>query len=103
LQALAQQGQLRAQIELGNYLYVNENYAEAFTWYQRAAEQGDAGAQSALAYMYAYGLGVPQNLPEAFRWAKNAADRGNAQARQLLEGVLQQSGTSPPSPAQAEE
>ena len=40
---------------------VPQDYAEAVTWYRKAAEQGDADAQYNLGVMYAKGQGVPQD------------------------------------------
>src|SRR5262249_4848505 len=41
---------------------------EAATWYQRAAEQGDTGAQAALAALYERGRGVERSLVQAYAW-----------------------------------
>jgi TPR repeat protein len=49
------------------YVYgtgVPRDYEEAVKWYRRAAEQGDADAQSNLEYMYNNGYGVPQDDEE---------------------------------------
>ena len=58
-----------------------KNYAEAARWYQKAADQGDAGAQTNLGSAYANGHGVPQNQAEAVLWWKKAADQGDANAQ----------------------
>jgi TPR repeat protein len=42
------------------------------------SEQGDAKAESELAYMYSHGEGVPQDYSEALRWRHKAADQGYA-------------------------
>ena len=64
-----------------------------------AAEQGGAGAQSSLGYMYSTGEGVPQDDGEAVKWFRLAADQGNASAQSSLgymystgEGVPQDDG-----------
>lgn len=44
---------------------VPQNYDEAMKWYRKAAEQGEAFAQSNLGFMYENGKGVPQNYDEA--------------------------------------
>ena len=63
---------------------VPQNYAEAVKWYRKAADQGEALAQSTLGFMYAKGQGVPQNYAEAVRWFRKAADQGNARAQRNL-------------------
>ena len=45
------------------------------------AEQGDAGAQNVLGFMYSHGQGVPQDDHEAVRWYQLAAEQGHAAAQ----------------------
>jgi len=50
---------------------------QAAIWYQKAAEQGNANAQSALGTLYNSGrLGEPDHA-KALRWYQAAAERGN--------------------------
>ena len=51
------------------------------------AEQGIAGAQHFLGFMYGAGLGVPQDYAEAVRWYRRAAEQGDASAQNNL-GVM---------------
>jgi TPR repeat protein len=88
LQNIALKGDLNAQIRLGDFAYQQERFEEAFSWYVKAAEQGDAGAQASLAYMYAYGLGVRADSKQATLWAQAAAAQGSPVAKQLLTDVL---------------
>ncbi|MEN9021794.1 MAG: sel1 repeat family protein, partial [Verrucomicrobiales bacterium] len=37
-------------------------------WYRKAAEQGDAMAQSNLGFCYSSGNGVTKNYKEAYKW-----------------------------------
>ena len=53
-------------------------------WYRKAANQGDAGAQSSLGFMYINGQGVKQNDFEAVKWFSKAADQGDANAQFML-------------------
>lgn len=54
----------------------------------RAAGQGDARAQSALAQAYLSGdLGLKEDHAEAARWARKAADQDNDDAQALLAGL----------------
>jgi TPR repeat protein len=66
---------------------VPQDYAEALRWYRKAADQGDAGAQSNLGVMYAKGQGVPQDSAEAARWYRKAADQGEAVGQFNLGGM----------------
>ena len=60
---------------------IAQNYTEAFKWYQKAAEQGDADAQCNLGRCYEYGNGIDQNYTEAVKWYKKAAEQGYARAQ----------------------
>ena len=50
-------------------------------WYRKAADQGDANAQTNLGYLYANGQGVAQDFAQAMTWYRKAADQGNAIAQ----------------------
>ena len=70
-------------------------------WYRLAADQGDAGAQNNLGWMYANGEGVPEDDAEAAGWYRLAAGQGHAGAQDILglmyadgEGVLQDNVTA---------
>ena len=62
---------------------------------RKAADQGDASAQSNLGYMYANGQGVTQDDKEAVKWYRLAADQGNASAQFNL-GVMYANGEGVP-------
>jgi len=47
----------------------------------KQAEQGNADAQSMLAFMYKIGLGVKRDYKEAVKWYTKAAEQGNALAQ----------------------
>ena len=81
-QPLAEQGDARAQLEVGR-LYISGNGvpqddAEAVRWYRLAAEQGDAEAQSYLGGLHHQGRGVEQSYVEAAKWYRVSAEQGNA-------------------------
>jgi len=87
----AEQGDLRAQYNLGVY-YANgrgvpEDNVEAVRWYRLAAEQGYAPAQFNLGGKYRNGEGVPENDAEAVRWFRLAAEQGDAIAQFVLGGM----------------
>jgi TPR repeat protein len=56
---------------------VPQDYAEAFQWFQLAADQELAEAQLSLGVMYDQGRGVPQNYVEAYKWYALSAAQGN--------------------------
>ena len=68
---------------LGNLYYkgqgVPQDDAQAATWFRKAAEQGDAGAQYNLGGLYFWGRGVPQDYAEAYFWL-DVAVAGNLDA-----------------------
>jgi TPR repeat protein len=51
---------------------------------ERAAEQGNAEAQSTLGDMYSLGDGVPQNYTEAVKWYRKAAEQGHVPSQSNL-------------------
>ena len=64
---------------------VSRDDAEAIRWYRRAADQGDALAQSNLGWMYENGRGVQRDRVEAVRWYTRAADQGDSWAQEQLD------------------
>ena len=58
---------------------------QAFNYFGKAADQGDARAQTALGWMYADGQeGTPQDFAQAGHWFGKAAEQGNAYAQANL-------------------
>ena len=51
--------------------------------YRKAAEQGDAGAQYNLGFMYFNGSGVPQDFVQSYFWFGLAASRASGDAYKL--------------------
>lgn len=70
----------------GKIAYDQGNYAEAFKWYKKAAEQGGADSQFYLGIMHVHGLGVKQEHQQAVKWFKRAAEQGDAGAQLSLGG-----------------
>jgi len=91
LKALAEQGNVPAQFNLGLMYYngqgVTQDYSETVKWFRKAAEQGNAPAQSNLGLMYYNGQGVAQDYSEAVKWYRRAAEQGNAPAQSNLGGM----------------
>ena len=69
LKVLAEKGNVRAQLELGEMLRfgkgVKPNQPEAAIYYQKAAKQGCAMAQWRLGKMCIFGDGLPEDHVEA--------------------------------------
>ena len=88
LRPMAEQGDARAQTELGERYEdgrgVAQDYQTAVSWFRRAAEQGHAPGQAALGYMYSYGRGVARDDAEAVRWFRLAAEQGNGRGQNSL-------------------
>ena len=61
---------------------VSGDYAAATVkWYRKASEEGFAGAQFRLAWMYDYGEVLPENDAEAVEWYRKASKQGHTQAQ----------------------
>ncbi len=77
---LAKQGDAEAQYalalsyELG--LGVNQDLMQAFTWYQKSADQDYAKAQYNLGIFYALGKGVEKDIIQSKYWVRRANDNG---------------------------
>jgi TPR repeat protein len=50
-------------------------------WFRKAAEQGEALAQTNLGLMYGEGTGVPEDTVKAYMWFNLAAAQGDADAQ----------------------
>ena len=56
-------------------------YGVALLEFQKAAEQGYAGAQYQLGVMHEMGQGTASVPPEALKWFRRAAEQGHAEAQ----------------------
>ena len=72
-----------------------ERYEEAVMPCRQAAEQGDAGAQVNLGWLYDNGLGVPEDHAMAVNWFGRAADQGDSTGQNNL-GLMYDSGRGVP-------
>lgn len=59
-------GDSLSQVNVGDYYYARNQYAEALPWYRLAAAQGRIDARQRLAYMYKAGQGTPQDLVKSY-------------------------------------
>ncbi len=72
------------QFIIGQCYDLAENYTQAFYWYFKAAEKGDAAAQCNLGTCYAGGLGIAKDDAQAVYWYRKAAEQGDGEAQGLL-------------------
>jgi len=78
---------------------VKQDAAEAVRWFRKAAEQGYAGGQCSLGFIYANGQGVKQDHAEAVRWFRKAAEQGLVNAVAALKRLSLGAVTSNASPS----
>ena len=88
LRRMALRGDSDSQYKLGK-CYVDgegvvQDYAEAFIWFRKSAEQDNAHGQNALGVCYKNGWGVVQDYAEAVNWYRKSAEQGNAAAQYNL-------------------
>ena len=77
-----------AQYNLGwMYLNVLNKENEAFTWFTKAAEQGNAKAQYYLGLIYVNNQGVNRDDFEALKWLSRAAKQGHAKALEMIQFI----------------
>jgi uncharacterized protein len=76
----AENGGAQAQVELGESFVEQKDYAAAFSWFLKAAQAGDATAQSWTAELYMNGQGVEIDYEQAMQWDLKAAAQHNATA-----------------------
>jgi TPR repeat protein len=81
----AQQGDAKAQFQLGRAYHdgkgVAQDFAQAVAWYEKAAKQEYARMQNSLGYAYYKGKGVAQDFAHAVALWEKAAKQGFAQAQ----------------------
>lgn len=81
LRLAAAQGDASAQFEVGSRLAegkgVQQDFAAAISWYEKAAAQGFVLAQYRLGTHYERGLGVKADTDRAMDWYRKAAEQGN--------------------------
>jgi len=63
---------------------IDNDYENAFQWFQKAAAQGEASAQFRLGTMYEEGRATPQNYHGAMLWYRKAAEQGDWGAQTYL-------------------
>ncbi|WP_298052146.1 tetratricopeptide repeat protein [uncultured Paenalcaligenes sp.] len=81
LKAEAMKGDSDSQLELG-VMYeqgdgVEQSYAKAKEFFERAAQQDHPEAQFNLGIMYEHGEGMPKNKKQAIEWYSKACENGD--------------------------
>ena len=61
-------------------LGTEQNYMEAFKWFEKSAIEGNKYAQFSLANLYYYGNGADQSYEQAYHWYMKAAKQGQPYA-----------------------
>lgn len=61
-------------------LGVDQNYAKAADWYEKAVSLNNASAMNSIGYMYQHGLGVEEDYAKALGWYEKAVVLNNAAA-----------------------
>ena len=74
---------------------------QAVYWYEKAANQGHAGAQFSLGVSYYLGTGVVQNYQTAYFWCLIAAANGSEMAKDRMNKIAKQLSSAQQSEIQA--
>ena len=61
-------------------LGTEQDYKEAFKWFEKSAQEGNKFAQYSLANLYYYGNGVEKDLSQAFLWYRKSSEQGQPYA-----------------------
>lgn len=63
---------------------VGQDDAQAFTWFQKAADANNGAAQGMLGMFYAQGRGTARDNAKSLEWARRAADNGDALSQYMM-------------------
>ena len=69
---------------------VDQNYAEAFLWFNKAANRDDADAAFNVGSLYYVGRGVAQDEAKALEYYRKAARLGMEEAKAVLRSLGQE-------------
>ena len=69
---------------LGTMLYNSQNYSEAFKWYKKAADLGDADASFMLGWQYEFGQGVTNDMLQAQENYRKSAQNGRFNGNDII-------------------
>jgi uncharacterized protein len=94
LQPLLDDNVMSAQALMGSMLFLEEHareqpdYAQALSWFLRAAAQGEENAMFQVGFMHLMGYGVPRSLAKARPWIEKAHAKGHGGAGCLVQAGL---------------
>ncbi len=77
----ANNGDIAAQREVGEFYGKQWRFEESNQWYRQAADAGDTKAQYIMGVRYTFGQGVEVDPAEAGKWYLMAAEQGHAQSQ----------------------
>ena len=89
----ARQGEPEAEMAISKWFLCgydgifDKNEELAFSYAQRATQNGLATAEFALGYFFEIGMHVPVDLQTARQWYSKAADHGNKDAKARIDGI----------------
>src|SRR4051812_20462471 len=86
----ADHGSVEAQVKLAEIAIADQKYEEAFLWFSKAAEQGDADAAFNVGSLYYVGRGVAKDEAKAAEHYRKAAQLGMTEARSALKSMGQE-------------
>ncbi|HXQ14551.1 MAG TPA: tetratricopeptide repeat protein [Caulobacteraceae bacterium] len=76
IQARAEQGDVQAQLDIGEILLKKNDLAASTAWFRKVADQGNQFGQISMGQAYEGGRGVPQDVVEAYKWYTLAFKNG---------------------------
>ena len=74
-----------AQYNIGITYYDKQDYIKAMEWFEKAAANGNANAQTLIGHMYVNGLGVKPDYAKAIEWYEKAAVNGDATSQNNID------------------
>ena len=91
----------KIQYKIGECYYngtggASKDLAKAAVWFEKAAHQGHANAQSKIGSLYQNGTGVEKDIAKAKQWYKMAANNGVMFAKITLEKLEQEENARKP-------
>ena len=87
----AGRGNIESQKMLASLYYkgdeFQQDFEQAFYWFQKAANQGDPDSQHMIAHMFSTGKGVQQDFKQAVYWFRQASRKGHVESQGRLAGM----------------
>ena len=71
----------------GNALGVAQDYGQAMSWFQKAADLKNADGMRNIGVIYEHAFGVAQDYQRAMSWYRKAADAGDTEAMNDIGGL----------------